>query len=142
MGFQVVLMCYCGGERFACAFAGSKTPGGLRSLCSLRTLPPFPASSLRENLSPAGPVPLPVAEGGHASGHLTPGHRLRTDYSDGDPYFEEPFYILKHTYCAAVLTENGFMDCEVSLKYLESDEGKQAIIALHVEGIIVYIESM
>lgn len=37
-----------------------------------------------------------------AQRHL-PGHRLRTDYSDGDPDFEEPFYILKHTYCAAAL---------------------------------------
>ena len=73
-----------------------------------------------------------------AQKHL-PGHRLRTDYSDGDPDLEKPFYILKHTYCAAVLTENGFMDCEVSLKYLESDEGKNAIVALHVEGIIDYV---
>ena len=40
----------------------------------------FPASSLRENLSPAGPVPLPVAEGGHASGHLTPGNRASSKF--------------------------------------------------------------
>lgn len=69
------------------------------------------------------------------------GHRLRTDYSDGDPDIEKPFYILKHTYCAAVLTENGFMDSEVSLSFLESEEGKKAIVALHVEGIIDYIET-
>ena len=74
-----------------------------------------------------------------AQKHL-PGHRLRTDWSDGDPDFEAPFYILKHTYCAAVLTENGFMDNELSLRYLESDEGKQAIVALHVEGIINYVK--
>ena len=73
-----------------------------------------------------------------AQKHL-PGHRLRTDYSDGDPDLEKPFYILKHTYCAAVLTENGFMDCEVSLRFLESEEGKKAIVALHVEGIIDYV---
>lgn len=52
-----------------------------------------------------------------------------------------PFYILKHTYCAAVLTENGFMDSEVSLKFLESEEGKKAIVALHVEGIIDYVSN-
>ena len=75
-----------------------------------------------------------------AQKHL-PGHRLRTDYSDGDPDFEKPFYILKHTYCAAVLTENGFMDSEVSLKFLESEEGKKAIVALHVEGIIDYVSN-
>ena len=75
-----------------------------------------------------------------AQRHL-PGHRLRTDYSDDDPDYEKPFYILKHTYCAAVLTENGFMDSEVSLSFLESEEGKKAIVALHVEGIINYIEN-
>ena len=74
-----------------------------------------------------------------AQRHL-PGHRLRTDYSDGDPDFEKPFYILKHTYCAAVLTENGFMDSEVSLAFLESEEGKKAIVTLHVEGITNYVE--
>ena len=72
--------------------------------------------------------------------HL-PGHRLRTDYSDGDPDFEKPFYILKYTYRAAVLTENWFMDPELSLSFLESQEGKQAIVALHVEGIIDYNEN-
>lgn len=70
-----------------------------------------------------------------------PGKRLRTDYSDGDPDFEAPFYILKYTYCAAVLTENGFMDNQLSLEFLESEEGKKAIVALHVEGIIEYITS-
>ncbi len=43
--------------------------GELRSprsdAAALRPLPPFPASSLRENLSPAGPVPVPVPGGGH-----------------------------------------------------------------------------
>ncbi len=75
-----------------------------------------------------------------AAQRYLPHHRLRTDYSDGDPDFEEPFYNLKHTYCAAVLTENGFMDSEVSLSFLESEEGKKAIVALHVEGIIEYIQ--
>ena len=32
--------------------------------------------------------------------------RLRSDYSDGDIDREEDFYILKHTLCPAVLTEN------------------------------------
>ena len=70
-----------------------------------------------------------------------PGHRIRTDNADGDPDFEAPFYILKYTYCAAVLTENGFMDSEVSLAFLETEEGKKAIVALHVEGIIDFVES-
>lgn len=70
---------------------------------------------------------------------LLPGHYLRKDYSDGDPDLEAPFYILRHTYCAAVLTENGFMDNVFSLAFLESDEGRKAIINLHVEGIRKYV---
>ena len=70
-----------------------------------------------------------------------PGHKIRTDYSDGDPDLEKPFYILKHTYCPAVLTENGFMDSRESLRFLESPEGKKAIVALHVAGIVVFLES-
>ena len=39
-----------------------------------------------------------------------------------------------------MLTENGFMDSEVSLSFLESEEGRKAIVALHVEGILNYVE--
>jgi len=34
--------------------------------------------------------------------------KLRTDYSDKDSDIESNFYILKHTLCPAVLTENFF----------------------------------
>ena len=67
------------------------------------------------------------------------GQRLRTDYSDGDPDFEAPFYILKHTYCSAVLTENMFMDALPDYHFLLSEEGKRAIVNLHVDGIQNYI---
>lgn len=70
-----------------------------------------------------------------------PGHKLRTDYSDGDPDKEACFYILKHTSCAAVLTENGFQDSRESLQFLESPEGKKAIVALHVAGILAFISA-
>lgn len=73
-----------------------------------------------------------------AERHLA-GHVIRKDYADGDPDLESDFYLLKHTACAAVLSENGFMDCEESLRYLESDEGKLAISGLHVEGIVNYL---
>ncbi len=46
-----------------------------------------------------------------------------------------------YTYCAAVLTENGFMDNELSLTLLESEEGKKAIVAMHVEGIEEYVKT-
>jgi N-acetylmuramoyl-L-alanine amidase len=61
------------------------------------------------------------------------------DYSDGDPDIESDFAILKKTACPAVLTENGFQDCEESLQFLESNEGKEAIIGLHVDGILDFI---
>ena len=73
------------------------------------------------------------------AGLWLPGHRLRMDYSDGDPDIESDFAILKKTACPAVLTENGFQDCEESLLFLESNEGKEAIIGLHVDGILDFI---
>ena len=33
------------------------------------------------------------------------------------------------------------MDSEASLAFLESDEGKRAIVALHVEGLIDYVKN-
>ena len=73
-----------------------------------------------------------------AENHL-PGHKLRMDYSDGDPDFEQPFYILKHTLCPAVLTENLFMDNQEDCAFLLSAKGRQAIIDLHIDGIIAYL---
>ena len=70
-----------------------------------------------------------------------PGKRIRTDYSDGDSDWETNFYILRHTMCPAVLTENFFMD-GIDLEFLQSKVGKQAIVDTHVEGIIEYIESL
>lgn len=73
-----------------------------------------------------------------AKNHL-PGMRLRTDYTDGDPDIEKDFYIIRHTSCPAVLTENLFMDNPEDLAFLESDTGSQAIINLHIEGIRQYL---
>ena len=69
-----------------------------------------------------------------------PGKRIRTDYSDGDSDWEENFYILRHTLCPAVLTENFFMD-GLDLEFLQSKAGKQAIVDTHVEGILEYLLS-
>lgn len=65
-----------------------------------------------------------------------PGHQLRRDLSDGDPDIENNFTILNNTLCAAALTENLFHDNNEDCTFLESDEGRRAIIALHVEGIV------
>ena len=71
-----------------------------------------------------------------------PGKRIRTDYSDNDPDWEENFYILRHSLCPAVLTENFFMDNKSDLEYLQSKAGKQAVVDTHIEGIIEYLDSL
>lgn len=73
-----------------------------------------------------------------AKNHL-PGMRLRTDYTDGDPDIEKDFYIIRHTSCPAVLTENLFMDNREDVAFLESEEGAKAIVGLHVDGILQYL---
>lgn len=70
-----------------------------------------------------------------------PNMKMRADFSDGDYDIEEGFYILRHTTMPAVLTENGFFTNEQELQFLESRAGKQAIVDLHVEGIIEYLTS-
>lgn len=70
-------------------------------------------------------------------GHEFP---LRSDYSDGDPDKEEQFYILKHTVCPAVLTENFFMDNAKDVSLMITEEGKDRIAKFHFEAIkrIIY----
>lgn len=64
------------------------------------------------------------------------GQTLRKEFSDGDPDWEEGFYVLRKTKCPAVLTENFFMDNEQDLAYLTSEEGREAIIRTHVAALI------
>ena len=68
-----------------------------------------------------------------------PGRRIRTDYSDNDPDWEENFYILRHSLCPAVLTENFFMDSLYDRDFLLNEAGKQAIVDTHIEGITKYL---
>lgn len=71
---------------------------------------------------------------------LTPlGQKLRADGLDGDPDYESNFWVLTHTHAPAVLTENMFMDTKEECQWLLSDQGKKAIIDLHVKGILNYI---
>ena len=61
---------------------------------------------------------------------------IRTDYArDGDPDWEENFYILRHSLCPAVLVEQFFMDNKKDLAYLISDEGKRNLINVIVSGV-------
>lgn len=67
-----------------------------------------------------------------------PGMKIRKDMTDGDPDKESGFYILRHTKCPAVLTENLFQDNREDVEFLLSEEGKRAIVELHVGGIMKY----
>ena len=61
------------------------------------------------------------------------GHKIRTDKSDGDRDWEKAFYICRKSLCPAVLTESFFYDNRDDLEYIESEEGKEAVVKTHVE---------
>ena len=56
-----------------------------------------------------------------------------------EKYIAQNLYILKHTHCPAVLTENLFQDNKDDVDFLLSAEGKKKIVDMHVKGIIDYI---
>lgn len=65
---------------------------------------------------------------------------IRTDYAcDGDPDWEENFYILRHSLCPAVLVECFFMDNKKDQKYLLSNSGHESIINTIILGISFYL---
>ena len=61
--------------------------------------------------------------------------KIRKDNSDGDPDKESQFYILKHTKCPAILTENFFMDNESDCKLLMTDNFRELIASVHADAI-------
>ena len=65
---------------------------------------------------------------------------FRIDKTDGDYDKESNFYVLKHTYCPAVLVECMFQDNKCDVEYLLSDIGRHEIARTLLEGIIDYIE--
>jgi N-acetylmuramoyl-L-alanine amidase len=60
----------------------------------------------------------------------------------GQKWWAQNLAICRDTNCPAVLTENLFQDNLSDVEYLLSDEGREAIINLHVNGIINYIKSL
>lgn len=68
--------------------------------------------------------------------------KIRKDTTDGDPDKEGHLYILKHTKCPAVLTENLFQDNKEDVAFLLSEAGKETIVGLHVKGIINYLKTI
>lgn len=73
------------------------------------------------------------------AGHNFTGQTIRKDFSDGDPDWEDGFYILRKTKCPAVLTENFFMDNKQDVSYLLSLEGRTQIVKTHVDALIKYV---
>lgn len=69
--------------------------------------------------------------------------KMRFDDSDGDPDKEADFFILRHTKCPAVLTENFFMDNPIDCKLMLSEDGRQRIAEAHYWAIreIIYKNS-
>ena len=56
-----------------------------------------------------------------------------------EKYWVQNLAICRDTNCAAVLTENLFQDNKEDVKFLLSEEGKNAIVQLHLKGILSYI---
>lgn len=59
-----------------------------------------------------------------------------------EKYWVQSLAMTRDTNCPAVLTENLFQDNESDVRFLLSDEGKQAITKLHVDTIIEYINTI
>lgn len=64
-----------------------------------------------------------------------PDRFIRTDYTDGDADKEGDFYILRHTLCPAVLTENLFQDNERDARWLTTPTGINAIVRIHLRAL-------
>ncbi|MDO5443590.1 MAG: N-acetylmuramoyl-L-alanine amidase [Bacteroidia bacterium] len=77
-----------------------------------------------------------------AAANNLPSMRMRADYSDGDIDWEEDFYILKHTMCPCVLSENGFMTNEKECRWLQTEDALAALTKTHVEGIVNYLATL
>ena len=65
-----------------------------------------------------------------------PEWKMRFDHSDGDCDKESQFYVLRHTVCPAMLSENFFMDTEKDCRYIMSDEGREKIAESHFRAIL------
>ena len=59
-----------------------------------------------------------------------------------EKYWVQSLAMTRDTICPAVLTENLFQDNEEDVKFLLSEEGKRAIVTLHVNSIIEYINTL
>ena len=58
------------------------------------------------------------------------------------PDYEENFTVIYKTWCPAILTENLFFTNKKECEWLMTDEGRQVIADIHVEGIRRIVESL
>jgi len=68
------------------------------------------------------------------------GISIRTDKSDGDRDKESNFTVIVKANMPAVLTENLFYTNIKDTEFMSSDEGKKAIVDVHLQGILNYAE--
>lgn len=59
-----------------------------------------------------------------------------------DMFIAQNLYILRHTVCPAVLTENLFYDNQEDLDMLQSQQGHDKIVLAHLRAIRDYIKSL
>ena len=59
----------------------------------------------------------------------------------GQKWWAQNLAICRDTNCPAVLTENLFQDNLADVDFLLSEEGREAIVNLHVNGIVNYLKS-
>lgn len=132
----------------ATASTASATPSAKRMSSSSPSIATLPAKVIGGITPPAGaPTPRPKTLRPTASPpasttpprSTSPTKRLRLDLTDGDPDIEASFYLLRHTSCPAVLTENLFMDNQDDVEYLLSDIGQTNLVNLYVTGINLYL---
>lgn len=53
-------------------------------------------------------------------------------------YWQADFFVLKHTLCKAVLTENMFYDNRDDISLIATTEGRERIVELHVNALLKY----
>lgn len=77
-----------------------------------------------------------------AAAEVMPDRKLRKYNGDKEPDWEESFHILLHTRCVAILSENFFQDNREDVRFILSEEGKEAIIQTHIRGTLKFINKM
>lgn len=83
-----------------------------------------------------------IMSDGKKKGYYSKAQRpYRIDKADGDKDLESNFYVIRKTKCPAVLTENLFQDNKEDVKFLLSEDGFNAIVNLHYDGIVDYCEN-